>query len=75
MLDEWQPKTDGSEWIFPSSRTGGVRSAGKLLKKDLLRRSDISTTKNVCGRAPSPDMRKAHNKLLKQLIPDGFQTK
>jgi hypothetical protein len=44
-------------------------------QKDLLRRSDISTTKNVCGRAPSPDMRKAHNKLLKQLIPDGFQTK
>jgi integrase len=35
ILEQWRPKTDGSEWVFPSRRTGGVRSASALLTKGL----------------------------------------
>lgn len=35
ILGQWRPKTDGSEWIFPSTKTGGVRSASVLLTKGL----------------------------------------
>ncbi|MGA3129703.1 MAG: tyrosine-type recombinase/integrase [Terracidiphilus sp.] len=35
VLEEWKPKTDGSEWLFPSPRTGGPRSASMLLQKGL----------------------------------------
>jgi integrase len=31
----WKPKTDGSEWGFPSPVTGGPRSASMLLQKGL----------------------------------------
>ncbi|MGO8759931.1 MAG: tyrosine-type recombinase/integrase [Terracidiphilus sp.] len=107
------PKTDGSEWIFPSPRNGGPRSASILLQKglkptaeklalehitwhtlrhacrnwldangtpmgvvkDLLRHADISTTMNIYGQALSPDMRRAHNKLAKQLVPKNMLRK
>jgi integrase len=35
VLKKWRPKTKGSEWLFPSSRTGGPRSASMLLQKGL----------------------------------------
>lgn len=35
VLHEWKTKTDGSEWVFPSPRTGGPRSASMLLQKAL----------------------------------------
>jgi integrase len=35
ILNAWKPKTEGSEWIFPSERTGGVRSASALLTKGI----------------------------------------
>jgi integrase len=35
ILEDWRPKTDGSEWVFPSTRTGGVRSASMLLQKGI----------------------------------------
>jgi len=35
VLDAWRPQTDGSEWVFPSPRTGGPRSAAMLLQKGL----------------------------------------
>ncbi|MGB6689397.1 MAG: site-specific integrase [Terracidiphilus sp.] len=34
-LQEWKLKTDESEWVFPSPRTGGPRSASMLLQKGL----------------------------------------
>jgi integrase len=34
-LQEWKPKTKGSEWLFPSPRTGGPRSASMLLQKGI----------------------------------------
>ena len=34
-LFEWKPKTKGSEWLFPSPRNGGPRSASMLLQKGL----------------------------------------
>jgi integrase len=112
ILADWKPKTNGSEWIFPSNRTGGVRSASMLLQrgiqpvakeiglghitwhmlrhacrswldsvrtptgvqKDLLRVADISTAMNIYGHALTEDMRKSHNKLVKQLIPAGLLT-
>ncbi len=112
VLTDWKPKTEGSEWVFPSRRTGGVRSASMLLKKgiqpvakeiglghitwhmlrhacrswldsgrtptgvqkDLLRVSDISTAMNIYGRALTEDMRKSHNRLVKQLVPAGLLT-
>lgn len=105
VLDAWRPKTDGSEWVFPSPRTGGPRSASMLLQKglkpvakelgmgnvtwhtlrhacrswlssggaavgtqkDLLRQADIATTLNIYGHALTKDMRKAHERLVKQL--------
>ncbi|MGD0940078.1 MAG: tyrosine-type recombinase/integrase [Terracidiphilus sp.] len=112
ILDYWKPKANGSEWVFPSNRTGGVRSASMLLQKgiqpvakqiglghitwhmlrhacrswldsirtptgvqkDLLRVADISTAMNIYGHALTDDMRKSHNKLVKQLIPAGLLT-
>jgi integrase len=35
VLTKWRPKTNGSEWLFPSPRTGGPRSASMLLQKGL----------------------------------------
>ncbi|HKD60762.1 MAG TPA: tyrosine-type recombinase/integrase [Terracidiphilus sp.] len=35
VLVMWKPKTDNSEWLFPSPRTGGPRSASMLLQKGL----------------------------------------
>jgi integrase len=35
VLMAWKPKTNGSEWLFPSPRTGGPRSASMLLQKGL----------------------------------------
>jgi integrase len=35
ILAVWKPKTEDSEWIFPSERTGGVRSASALLTKGI----------------------------------------
>ncbi len=35
LLRAWKPKTHGSEWLFPSPRTGGPRSASMLLQKGL----------------------------------------
>jgi integrase len=35
VLMAWKPKTGGSEWLFPSPRTGGPRSASMLLQKGL----------------------------------------
>ena len=35
VLAAWKPKTDGSEWFFPSPRTGGPRSSSMLLQKGL----------------------------------------
>jgi integrase len=35
VLRSWNKKVPESEWLFPSSRTGGVRSASMLLQKDL----------------------------------------
>jgi len=35
ILEDWKPKTDHSEWVFPSRRTGGVRSASMLLQKGI----------------------------------------
>jgi integrase len=110
VLVNWKPNTKGSEWVFPSNRTGGVRSASMLLQKgiqpvareiglghitwhmlrhacrswldsvrtptgvqkDLLRVADISTAMNIYGHALTDDMRKSHNKLVKQLIPAGL---
>ncbi|MGA2673717.1 MAG: site-specific integrase [Terracidiphilus sp.] len=37
-------------------------------QKDLLRHSDIATTMNVYGHSLTPDMRKAHDKLVKKLL-------
>jgi integrase len=112
ILAYWKPKTNGSEWVFPSNRTGGVRSASMLLQKgiqpvakeiglghitwhmlrhacrswldsvrtptgvqkDLLRVADISTAMNIYGHALTEDMRKSHNKLVKQLIPSWLLT-
>ncbi len=106
-LAVWRPKTGDSEWLFPSPRTGGPRSASMLLEKglkpitarlglgnvgfhtlrhacrswlssggaalgtqkDLLRHSDISTTANIYGHALTEDMRKAHEALVRQLLP------
>jgi len=34
-LQAWRPKTKGSEWLFPSPRTGGPRSGSMLLQKGL----------------------------------------
>ncbi len=113
ILAEWKPKTDGSEWVFPSPYTGGPRSASMLLQKglkpvaeklrlgritwhtlrhacrswldsektqigvqkDLLRHADIGTTMNIYGHALTADMRKSHNKMVKQLIPDSLLPK
>ena len=106
-LEGYRPRTNGSEWLFPSPYTGGPRSASMLLQKglkpaaqklglghvtwhtlrhacrswlssggaavgtqkDLLRQADIATTMNIYGHALSSDMRKSHNKLVKQLVP------
>lgn len=35
VLTAWKPKTKGSEWLFPSKRTGGPRCASMLLQKGL----------------------------------------
>ncbi len=35
VLKAWKPKTHESEWLFPSPRTGGPRSASMLLQKGL----------------------------------------
>jgi integrase len=35
VLMAWKPKAEGSEWLFPSPRTGGPRSASMLLQKGL----------------------------------------
>jgi integrase len=35
ILQQWKPSTKGSEWVFPSPRTGGPRSASMLLQKGL----------------------------------------
>jgi len=35
VLKNWQSKGPKSEWLFPSSRTGGPRSASNLLQKHL----------------------------------------
>ena len=35
ILEGWKPKTNGSEWLFPSPRTGGPRSAAMLRQKGL----------------------------------------
>gem|GEM_PF-2216800 len=35
ILLEWKKKTDDSEWVFPSPRTGGPRSGSMLLQKGL----------------------------------------
>ncbi|MGA2349755.1 MAG: site-specific integrase [Terracidiphilus sp.] len=51
VLDEWRPKTDGSEWVFPSTRTGGVRSASMLLQKGIqpvARKIGVGTSLGVC---------------------------
>jgi integrase len=112
-LEAWRPKTGGSEWVFPSPRTGGPRSASMLLQKglkpvalelglgnigwhtlrhacrswlnsggaamgtqkDLLRQADISTTMNIYGHALPADMRKAHEQLVGQLIPEVTSSK
>jgi integrase len=106
VLKQWWPRTEGSEWIFPSRRTGGVRSASGLLtegqqpvareigighltwhalrhacrswldsertqpgvQKNLLRHSDVAMTFKYGG-ALSIDMRRVHNRLVKQLVP------
>ncbi len=35
ILLDWKKKTGDSEWVFPSSRTGGPRSGSMLLQKGL----------------------------------------
>ncbi len=35
LLKEWKRKTGDSDWLFPSPRTGGPRSASMLLQKGL----------------------------------------
>ncbi len=35
VLEAWKPKTKESEWVFPSPRTGGPRSASMLLQKGI----------------------------------------
>ena len=35
VLEAYKPKTKGSEWLFPSPRTGGPRSGSMLLQKGL----------------------------------------
>jgi integrase len=35
ILERWKPSTKGSEWVFPSPKTGGPRSASTLLQKGL----------------------------------------
>lgn len=113
ILSRWKTKTGESEWLFPSKKTGGVRSASMLLQKglkpvakrldlgnigwhtlrhacrswldagktqvgvqkDLLRHADVSTTMNVYGHALSADMRKSHNKMVKNLVPDSLLKK
>ena len=42
------------------------------VQKDLLRVADISTAMNIYGHALTEDMRKSHNRLVKQLIPAGL---
>ena len=39
------------------------------VQKDLRRHSDINTTMNIYGRALPADMRKSHNRMVKQLVP------
>ena len=106
LLKEWKKKTGDSDWLFPSPKTGGPRSASMLLQKglkpaakdqglgnltwhtlrhackswlksvgadlttqkDLLRHADISTTSNIYGFRVSEDMRKAHEKLVTELL-------
>ena len=48
ILEDWRPKTDGSERVFPSTRTGGVRSASMLLQKG------IQPVARKIGQASSP---------------------
>lgn len=112
VLDYWRSKGSDSEWLFPSSRTGGPRSASMLLQshlkpaaeklglgnvgwhalrhasrswlggagvsastqKDLLRHSDIGMTMDY-GHTPIADMRRAHNKVARQLVPKGMLQK
>ena len=112
ILEYWRSKVPESEWLFPSSRSGGPRSASMLLndylkptaeklglgnvgwhalrhacrswlggagvsastQKDLLRHSDIGMTMGY-GHTPSADMRKAHNKVAKQLVPKSMLQK
>jgi len=45
------------------------------VQKDLLRHADVSTTMNVYGHALSADMRKSHNKMVKNLVPDSLLKK
>jgi len=106
ILTAWKPKTGDSEWIFPSTRTGGPRSASMLLQdhlkpaieklgygrvtwhtlrhacrswlggagaslttqKDLLRHSDIDMTLNY-GKTLPKEMRRAHEKIAKKIVP------
>ena len=35
ILTDWKKRTGDSEWVFPSSRTGGPRSGSMLLQKGL----------------------------------------
>lgn len=35
ILAAWRPKTDRSEWLFPSRVTGGPQSASMLLQKKI----------------------------------------
>ncbi len=112
ILENWRSKVPESEWMFPSSRSGGPRSASMLLndylkpaaeklglgnvgwhalrhacrswlggagvsastQKDLLRHSDIGMTMRY-GFTPNADMRKAHNKVAKQLDPKSLLQK
>ena len=106
VLRNWQSKGPKSEWLFPSPRTGGPRSASMLLnsylkptaeklglgnvgwhalrhacrswlggagvsastQKDLLRHSGIDMAMEY-GQTPFADMRRAHNKVARQLVP------
>ena len=55
-------------WLDASKTQVGVQ-------KDLLRHADVSTTMNVYGHALSADMRKSHNKMVKNLVPDSLLKK
>ena len=112
VLATWKQKTGDSEWLFPSPRTGGPRSASMLLQKnlkpvveklelgrvtwhtlrhacrswlggagtslttqkDLLRHSDIDMTMEY-GKTLPAEMRKAHNRMEKQLVPQSMLRK